>query len=104
MFGFSKKKPPTPATEGINELNLGTEDRDVIKASKSSDELAKELLEQAQEKAKDKSSGEEVTVELTEAHRDVHHLELFLSLMTLAPRYCLNASLQQDNEQTFIKI
>lgn len=99
MFGFGRKKK-----SGDNGLRLGTGDRDRFTATKSSEELARDLLATAQEKAKELPSGAEVRVELTEGHLNVHHMELATSLLTLGGEYGLMFVSQLDNSLTFRKL
>lgn len=98
MFRRSNKRPArTP-------LALGTGDRDEVRTTMSSNALAHEMLKAAQAAAQDCKSGEEVAIELISNHRDVHHLELMLSIMSLAPRYGLRAGVQSNNHQSFTKL
>ena len=85
-------------------VKLGTDDREVIYTTTNSDDLARSILQTAQETAKDAPRGAEVTTILSEKHRDVHHIELMLSLMQYAPEYGLEVVVQADDAHTFRKL
>ena len=101
MFGWNRKKT---LRGNKGNLKLGIGDRDTIKMTKDSNQLAREMLEIAREEAKDLAPGETVTIQVTEDHPEIHHLELMFSFMTLAPEYGLQAGVQFNNSQTFEKI
>jgi hypothetical protein len=106
MFG-RRKKNRTKGSDGTTEntgLKLGTGDRSTVRSTKSSDTLAREILESARKKAEGLKSGATVSVEITEAHPHIHHMELMLSFMLLASEFGLQAGTQFDNTFSFTKL
>ncbi len=97
LRGLGKPKPEVSGEV----LKLETGGRPFYASTTSSDDLARHLLAQAQEKAANLDSGAKVTVEVDEARRNIHHLELTMSLMRLAHEYGLRTG---DNTYTFQKI
>lgn len=85
-------------------LKLATGHADVFCASMSSDDLARQLLDEASEKVKDSPADTEVTVQVSGEHLDVHHMELMMSCMTLGFQYGLRIQVQYDNSVTFVKL
>lgn len=62
------------------------------------------MLALARKKAEDMAPGSEVTVEVTQAYPHIHHMELMVSFVYLAPQYGLRAGVQFNNHQTFYKV
>lgn len=84
-------------------LKLGSGDRDTIQVTKSSDELAREILEIAQNEAKDAPARAQVTC-ILEENQDVDQAELMRNLKLHASEYGLEVVMQHDNAQTFRKV
>ena len=90
--------------DGDHTLNLGTDDRSVIQETPDSHAVAERMLKEAALKAEEANPGDTVTVTLSENHRNVHHMELMLSLMTMAPQYGLKMETQFNNDHSFTKL
>lgn len=84
-------------------LKLGSGDRDTVRALKSSDELAREILEIAQNEAKNAPTRAQVTC-ILEENQDVDQVELMRNLKLYASIYGLEVVMQHDNAQTFRKV
>lgn len=101
MFRRRKKATQPPSDDG---LHLGSDDRSVVKAIKSSDELARQMLERAKGEVVNSPSGTEVTVTVTEDNHHIHGMELMFSLVLLAPEYGLQAGVRFNDSFKFHKI
>jgi hypothetical protein len=111
MFGIFRKRwhrldEQAPVDESDSPLHFGTEDRESARATSSSDEIVKHLFEQARDKAENLTSGEEVDVELSTNHPNVHHMEIMTSLFNpkWTNEYGMRFSVQFDNTFSFTKV